>query len=42
MTDKKIETVIFTKTKASFIDTFETIKDAKTFDIKTFKIYIFM
>ena len=40
MTDKKIETVIVSK--ASFIDTFETIKDAKTFDIKTFKIYIFM
>ena len=37
MTDKKIETVIFTKTKVLDIDTFETIKDAKTFDIETGK-----
>ena len=37
MTNKKIETVIFTKTKVLDIDTFETIKDAKTFDIETGK-----
>ena len=37
MTDKKIETVIFTKTKVLDIDTFVTTKDKKTFDLETGK-----
>ena len=37
MTDKKIETVIFTKTKVLDIDTFETTRDEKTFDLETGK-----
>ena len=37
MTDKKIETVVFTKTKVLDIDTFVTTKDEKTFDLETGK-----
>ena len=33
----KKETFIFTKTKVLDIDTFETVKDEKTFDLETGK-----
>ena len=35
--EMKMETEVFTKTKVLDIDTFETIRDQKTFDLETGK-----